>query len=412
MGRIQTERWGQKFVHERPEVKTLWAKYVASIPYKKGISFTDGQLKNLQSQYAQFPFGSGASLVSFNCTAYESYGKERGDNAPISVVDEFKSSTAMKYLLDYKNKRRIRIGDAVTLFWAERSSKMEEYFPGTFDPDENSEEELTDDIETSMKIGNFIEAAKKGQLPNDLNPDADVKFYIMGFSVNKARLALRFWHVSTVKELSYRLGDHFKCLEMEKQFEKGITYPGTWHLMKETARKTEDISPVLGGALMRSILTGCNYPQNLYLGVLRRINADRRINYLRASIIKAVLQRNYKFTKEKEISMSLDINRREPAYLLGRLFATLEKAQLDALGKVNTTIKDRFFGAASATPSSVFPRLLRLSQHHIEKAEYGKASDRRIAEILENLDGFPAQLGLSEQGLFAIGYYQQKKRNL
>ena len=106
--------------------------------------------------------------------------------------------------------------------------------------------------------------------------------------------------------------------------------------------------------------------------------------------------------------MSLDTERREIAYLLGRLFAVLEKAQLDALGKVNSTIKDRFFSAASATPASVFPRLLRLSQHHIAKAEYGYISDRRISEIMEHIDSFPAHVGLQEQGLFAIAYYQQK----
>ena len=394
----------REFIHERPEVKKLWAGYIASVQYKKGVSFTDGQVHSLQSQYAQFPFGSGASLVSFNIDVYESYGKKRGDNAPISVVDEFKSSTALKYLLEHKNARRIRIGDAATLFWAERSSPMENIFGDILNPDEKS----LDDSITTQQIEEFLKAARKGVLPNEMQNDSEVKFYILGFSVNKARLALRFWHICTIGELARRLGEHYKCLAMEKQYEKDISNPGTWHLMKETARETKDISPVLGGALMRAILTGCHYPQNLYLGVLRRINADRRVNYLRASIIKAVLQRNYNYTKEKEIFMSLDANRREPAYLLGRLFAVLEKAQLDALGKVNATIKDRFFSAASATPSSVFPRLLRLSQHHIAKAEYGKISDMRIADILEHMDGFPALLGLPEQGLFAIGYYQQK----
>ena len=106
--------------------------------------------------------------------------------------------------------------------------------------------------------------------------------------------------------------------------------------------------------------------------------------------------------------MALDTERREVSYLLGRLFAVLEKAQLDALGKINATIKDRFFSAASATPASVFPRLIRLSQHHIGKAEYGHVSDRRISEIMEHINVFPSHLNLQDQGLFAIAYYQQK----
>ncbi len=106
--------------------------------------------------------------------------------------------------------------------------------------------------------------------------------------------------------------------------------------------------------------------------------------------------------------MSLDPDRKDVAYLLGRLFAVLEKAQLDALGKINATIKDRFFGSASATPATVFPRLLRLAQHHIEKSEYGHVSDRRIAEIMEHVGLFPKHMGIEDQGLFAIAYYQQK----
>lgn len=212
-----------------------------------------------------------------------------------------------------------------------------------------------------------------------------------------------------------RFRDHFNNLEMERG-EQDIPFPGVWHLLKETARETKDISPVLAGSLTRSILTGGRYPQNLYQGVIGRIRADQakkdkstgksmpNVTYLRAAILKAVLQRNHK----KEVPMSLDKERKEISYLLGRLFAVLEKAQLDALGKVNATIKDRFFSAASATPASVFPRLLRLSQHHIEKAEYGYVSDRRIAEIMEHVDSFPAHMNLQDQGLFAIGYYQQK----
>ena len=106
--------------------------------------------------------------------------------------------------------------------------------------------------------------------------------------------------------------------------------------------------------------------------------------------------------------MALDTDRRQIEYLLGRLFAVLEKVQLDALGKVNSTIKDRFFSSASATPASVFPRLIRLSQHHIEKAEYGYISDRRISEIMEHVSNFPSHMDLKAQGLFAIAYYQQK----
>ena len=383
------------FIHERPEVQKLWADFVAREEYPQGVSFVDGEINDIQSQYAQFKFGTGASLVSFNEVAYESYGKKKGANAPISVADEFKSSTALKFLLRSKIQR-LRIGDAVTVFWAERESPLETIFGQILNPS------IEDDI-AAISVQKFLQAVRQGTLPKDLEKDEKLKFYILGFSLNKARLALRFWHVCSVSELMSRFRDHFNNLEMERS-ERDIQFPGVWHLLKETARETKNISPVLGGTLTRSILTGANYPQNLFQGVIGRIRADQRINYLRAAILKAVLLRNYK----REVPMALDTDRREIAYLLGRLFAVLEKAQLDALGKVNSTIKDRFFSAASATPASVFPRLIRLSQHHIEKAEYGYVSDRRISEIMEYIDDFPNHMGLKEQGLFAIAYYQQK----
>lgn len=383
------------FVHEREDVKKLWSDFVAKEEFSQGVSFIDGKIHDVQFQYAQFKFGSGASLVSFNEVAYESYGKKKGANAPISVAAEFKSSTALKFLLRSR-KQRIRIGDATTVFWAERASPMETFFGQVMNPS-------VEDQAAVVPVQEFLKTIRQGSFPSDLNDSKNIKFYILGLSLNKARLALRFWYVCSVSELVNRLRDHFCNLEMEGS-DKDIPFPGIWHLLKETARETKDISPVLGGALARSILTGAHYPQNLYQGVIGRIRADHRINYLRASILKAVLQRNHK----KEVPMSLDTERREVAYLLGRLFAVLEKAQLDALGKVNSTIKDRFFSAASATPASVFPRLLRLSQHHIEKADYGYVSDRRISEIMEHVNSFPSHMNLQDQGLFAIAYYQQK----
>lgn len=110
--------------------------------------------------------------------------------------------------------------------------------------------------------------------------------------------------------------------------------------------------------------------------------------------------------------MSLNPESKNPAYLLGRLFAALEKVQQDAIGDANASIKDRFFTSACATPASVFPVLLRLSQHHIAKAEYGRYIDGLIEDILNLLDinqnPIPTHLNLDEQGIFILGYYHQR----
>jgi len=175
---------------------------------------------------------------------------------------------------------------------------------------------------------------------------------------------------------------------------------------------------------MRSILGGTAYPAALYYAIINRVRADaddsksgiRKINYIRASVIKAYLIRKYRNFSENPyqevLVMSLNDESRIPAYLLGRLFAVLEKAQQEAIGDVNASIKDRYFTSACASPSTIFPMLLRLSQHHISKAEYGYATDRRIQNIMNLLDveknPIPTRLTLDEQGIFILGYYHQR----
>lgn len=173
---------------------------------------------------------------------------------------------------------------------------------------------------------------------------------------------------------------------------------------------------------MRAILNGQPYPQALYNAMLTRIRADakERVNYVRAAAIKAALLRRlrsgWRFRscpeidgKEVTLTVGLDLSNKAPAYLLGRLFAVLEKVQEDANPGINATIRDRYFSAASATPRAVFPQLLRLAQHHIAKAQYGQVSDRLIESILADLSDFPTHLDLGEQGLFMLGYYHQRQ---
>jgi CRISPR-associated protein Csd1 len=252
-----------------------------------------------------------------------------------------------------------------------------------------------------------LSAAKAGRPIGQVDPtlDPDVRFYILGLSPNNARLAVRFWNVSTFGQLVERLGRHFRDTDVERQFERDPEYPPFWQIVLETAplRKSENVPPLLAGAITRAILTGSPYPRSLFTSILGRIRADRVVNYMRAAILKAYLVRNH----QEEVPMSLDTERKDPAYRLGRLFALLEKAQKDATNPA-ATIRDRYFGAASATPAAVFPQLLRLGQHHISKAEYGGYIDKLIAEVVDGIDELPKHLSLEDQGLFTLGYYHQR----
>jgi len=404
--RLCSER---EYIHLRPKVKNAWQKYLSMQKSKlKGQCMVSGSVNtDIQQLHAQFKGiaggqSSGKSLVSFNIKSAESYSKKQSFNAPVSVAVEFKSSTALKHLIHDKTQH-LYIGETYTVFWTERNSLVENFFGMIMDPRETT---ASDNKELAV----FLESVREGKWPANYEPN--IPFYVLGLSPNAARLSVRFWHVSTVKDISKKLGQHFRDLSIVKSFDTDPEYPGMWWLLKETANKKSQDGPppLLAGAVMQSILKGTLYPQALLSAVIGRIRAERNINYIKAAIIKAVLTRKYRIlNKGMEVSMSLNKENKNSAYLLGRLFAVLEKAQQDAIPGANATIKDRFYGSASATPKAVFPQLLRLAQHHIAKAEYGKVRDKQIEEIVADIKEFPAHLTIDGQGLFAIGYYHQRQ---
>lgn len=396
------------FVHERDKVKAVWEDHFGAKETQDiGACLIDGEYAPIARLHPSIKGvrgaqSSGAAIVSFNLEAFCSYNKTQNYNAPVSEVHTHQYSSALNELLR-ETGNRISIGDSTTVFWTERESPVEGYFGLILNPSDVAASD-------NKEIATFLDTIRDGKFPAGVDPD--IKFYILGLSPNTSRLSVRFWFVDTVKEISEKLVQHFRNLDIIKSFDSDPDYPGIWQLLQETRnRKSKDgPPPLLAGALMRSILTGGLYPQQLLSAVIGRIRAEHNINYKRAAIIKAVLIRKKRILGQgMEVPMALDRENKNVAYLLGRLFAVLEKAQMDAVPGANATIKDRFYGSASATPRVVFPQLLRLSQHHIAKAEYGRIRDRQIQEIVSDIKEFPAHLGLDHQGMFAIGYYHQRQ---
>lgn len=353
---------------------------------------------------------AGALLVSFNFDASESYGREQSFVAPVGQDTAFRYAVALNRLLDRSGKRRFQIGDASTVYWTDRQSPAEELFPWMVDSGSLEDETL------KSKLQNLLLRLSRGQFAEDLGPQ-ETEFYILGLSPNAARISVRFWWRGSVAEIAKRIGEHFNDLSIVKP-PKFNEFPGLWEILRETARESKDIPPNLAGGMMRSILQGIEYPTQLFQIMMRRIKADHDISPVRAASIKAHLNRQFRFGKQHSplkgrLEMALNKDRPESAYQLGRLFAALEKTQDDAFsGQLNATIKDRFFSGASATPAAIFPRLIRMNQHHvnkIEKKEWQIAAERRMQEIMERIESFPRFLSMPEQGLFAIGYYHQRQ---
>ena len=259
--------------------------------------------------------------------------------------------------------------------------------------------------------------------------DKDTRFYILGLAPNAGRVSVRFFYTDPFWKIVQKIMAHYTDMQIGKEFDSQPNFISVRQILWETvswkASKPE-VAPLLGGSVMRAILGNTLYPAALYYAILNRIRTDaddkergvRKINYVRAAVIKAYLKRKHRHQNQDQIkevlNMSLNEKSTNQAYLLGRLFAVLEKAQMDAVGEnIGASIKDRYFTSACATPVTVFPQLLRLSQHHISKAEYGYTSDRRIQEIMNLMeldhDPFPAHLSLDQQGIFVLGYYHQRQ---
>ena len=431
------------YVHENNMVKSWWKKEIE----KKGTESNVNQClitgKNLPISKTHDPKIKGviggkaeALLVSYNEDAYESYGLKQSYNAPVSEDAVFRYATALNAILDgpMKSKHKLRLGDTTIAFWTDKPTSTEEVFKLFFDEGSPALEDEAQDETLRKKLEVFFNALRTGRdESSNIGSDPDsTKFYILGLSPNAARISVRFFYRTTIANLYDNLRTHFEDIKIKPEpargkFKGDPEFPPSRQLLCQTARnprkskdkqsqkstknskcESKDIPPILSGALLRAILTQTQYPQALFDAVIRRIHADRKVNYLRACIIKGHLVRNLK----QEIPMSLDTQRKDTSYRLGRLFATLEKTQKDALGEnINSTIRDRFYSSASATPGSVFPRLLRTYQHHLGKLEGGHKVnvEKLVQEIMDNMDDFPSHLNLAGQGLFALGYYQQMR---
>lgn len=421
---------GGGFIHKNQLVKLAWENYKEqSLDGIRMQCLVTGEntiierlnpavrgIRNAQS--------AGASLVSFNATAYESYGKDKmqGLNSPIGKKAAFAYGTILNELVSDKN-HSMNLGDSTVIYWAESSNKLYQDIAALFfDPDELEKSESMDadklkrDTKASEIVGDVLKKIAIGTAIEDWSNaiykiDDKVKFYILGIAPNAARLSIRFFIRDSFGDFIKKITQHYQDMKIEKEYDDNKDYISFWRILNQTVSpnaKEKSSSPLLSGAVLRSILEGRPYPESLFSQIIIRIRAERNINYEKAAIIKACLLRKNKYMEV--LTMSLNQESENMPYLLGRLFAVLEKVQFDANG--SSTLKDRYFSSASATPSVVFPVLLRTSQHHISKAKNGGYMEKHISEIIEKMDiisnSVPSNLSLEQQGVFILGYYHQR----
>ncbi|MDT8855245.1 type I-C CRISPR-associated protein Cas8c/Csd1 [Paracoccaceae bacterium Fryx2] len=406
------------YLHDRSAAKELWQRLGAEGASATQICLVTGEPGPIARLHPSIKGvwgaqSSGASLISFNLDAFASYGHEQGDNAPVSEAAAFAYTSALNGFLADK-AHRIQIGDASTVFWAdaaeEEAAEAEHLFAAFLDP--ASEDKLA-----AGKIGSKLAQIRKGVRLSEIAPELSqgVRFYVLGLAPNAARVSVRFFWTGDFGTLTANYQRYLCDTALLPPPRDG--WPPLWRYLVELASqgKRENVPPLIAGEWTRAILTGAPYPLTLLSTTLMRIRADGEVNALRAAILKSVLIRNF---KSREAPVALDPANTNKGYMLGRLFAVYEEVQRGALGgNVNATIKDKFYGAASATPQKVFRTLDAGSQNHfskLRKQSPGRAVnlEKLLTSITDLMDPgndpIPASLNASEQALFGIGYYHQR----
>lgn len=350
-----------------------------------------------------------AKLVSFQVNSgYDSYGKTKCYNAPISEEAEFAYTTALNTLLQKDSHNKFVLGSRTFVFWASSNSdasiKTEE---SLFDLLGSKEEKKDDPNANIAKVRKVFEAIFSGKLKTTLED----KFYILGLAPNSARIAVVYWSETILRDFAAKLISHFEDMEIVDTREEKKPYQGMRDMISTVTLngKVSDATPNLPESVLKSIFQGLPYPFTLYSACIRRIRAEQQLTIARAAIVKAYLNRLN--NNNEKIKVMLDKENTNQGYLCGRLFAVLDKIQEEA-NKISS-IRERYMNAASATPSSVFATILNLSLHHSEKLSDGRRIyfEKIKQEIIDKLsaDGFPTHLDLQNQGRFFVGYYHQRQ---
>jgi CRISPR-associated protein Csd1 len=448
-----------RHIHDRPAAKALWAAVRAK---GNGAAATTGMCLVLGNQQpiarlhaaikgVRGAQQAGGSIVSFNQDSFTSYGKDQGFNAPVSEQAAFAYTTALNKLLLRRSGQSVQIGDATTVYWAEAADPVEArhaeavgdalFAQRATAPDDDGADADAKELNTLRRKA--MERIEKG-LPLDA-PDLKLRegtrFYILGLAPNQARLSIRFWEATTLGALGRAFHQYWQELEIADPPRRGPPLQ-LWQVLSCTSPSrrgadgkpkysTADVSPKLAGDFLRAVLNPERpYPATVLSTLVMRIRTDGHIDRRRAELLKACIVRTKRIAgtlADKEYLMRTDPNDSNPARRLGRLFAVLERAQICALGEnLNSTIKDKYLGAAAATPAQVFVGLCKNSIHHTKRLKNGHSdaswikdatAARRTGHALERdigllwktfEDGLSPQHSINEQALFFVGYFQER----
>ena len=411
------------YAHRDPQIQAAWQQHYDSDP--SGVAMqclVTGKESNPARLHPNVrgvrgAQSSGASLVSFNAPAFESFGREQGENAPVSGYAAFAYGAALNYLL---SDRVQYIGDTAVVAWAEGGKECyQDAFSVMLFGQTSDSVNDADLINVIHKLSSGYEVNWDG-LPLDL----ENHFYVLGLAPNAARLSIRFFLQDSFGEFVKNTMEHQERLRIARPAYDKFEALWLWNLLNETVNQNardKSPSPQMAGDVLRAILTNTRYPATLYNGVQLRIRAEHEVTRGRAAIIKAYLLQNTAQSAaypsyEEVLTVTLKEESTYLPYVLGRMFSTLEAIQQQANPGINATIKDKYFDSACSSPGLVFPLLIKLAQKHLRKIKGDNVAfyvylEKQLSAHLNKIhNDYPDHLSLQDQGIFQLGYYHETQK--
>lgn len=405
--------FNKKFVHDDPEIREAWKEaYSQELDPVYGTCLVTGErtvISRCHKKISGVPGAqsSGASLVAFNAGSFCSYEKEQGYNAPVGKYADYAYTSALNYMLSDKEHTAM-IGDAVLMYWAENGMEgYQDVFSEALGAKDNTEE-----------IKGIWDAWEKGKYvgADGVELDPEQPFYLLAIGPNAARLSVRFFYRDSFGKILEKIAEHNKRIYLTPPAGLENKRIGIRDMLFETVNKNgkdKAAVPNMSAMTMKAVLTDSRYPETLFSNIMLRIRAEKgNVNYVRACVIKAYLMKNREWKKGEQF-MELNEQCMDIPYVLGRMFAVVENMQRSAIPGLNVTLKDRYYNSACATPGMIFPILLKMKNNYERKLKRDKpglgiSREAILEDLMGRIPAFPAQLSLQEQGLFHLGYYQQK----
>lgn len=373
---------------------------------------------------------AGTSLVSANAAPFMSYGLENSLTSPISREAGEGFGKALNDLISSPDSH-LRCDPVMYVFW--------------------TKEPVSPSIGLSYKrdqpktIKTFLQSAKRGEL-NAIGSKQN-RFYALSLTASGGRTVVRNWLEVPIPEAAAALERWFDAQEIVDSFGKPKPidnyYSSTYRLASAMYRDAS--SEMEASALCdfnEVALQGGKLGLRWLAKVVKRcaIEPNPTFNskvvestiFERAALIKLILTTQMQTNEANPMADLQELNLDpqfegyqeadrpivKAAYQLGRLLAQLDNLQKAALGDVNTTLIDRYYSAAAATPGKVFGELLKDSQAHFRKLRVTKpgtyeALQQKLEEVLCKIpaDKWPNTLTMQQQGLFSLGYYHQRAFN-